>query len=569
MGRNWIFIAILLSLVFVLGCSKREDKPVAKIGDHIITIGDLEKTYLSISKSARPNLTTPEEKQRFLRDVVNKEILRMEAEKRGLDETPEAIQAYQSAMRSAAWQAYYEDNIRSKVKLTDEQLKNLYERQKYNLRISWILLRSKALADEVASRIAKGESFEDLAREYSLDPSRDAGGDYGIKPLGVMPEQVQQKIYSMNVGEVAGPLPYDDFWVFIKLNSKEEAQVQSFEEMRKGLESLARMCQENSIQRKLAAKLRQTYEVTVNDEVVELFVRKLEQLRSSGTYDPSALPDFSDEEKARVLARFKGGEWNLGTLIEKLAGQTGASYFPRRIDVETVKSVVTDLVTAEIWSLDLSSKGYEKREDVKRIADKAREEAAVTQLHDEIVKDVTVSEESLRDFYEKSKEQFKTDLTFRLGIIVVDTEEDAKMAFNELKAGKDFGKVAMERSKERISAEKQGELPRALSARDLEPFPDVQQLVMKMKVGEYSEPIPVPQGFGPEGYMILKLIDRMEPRILTYDEIKNRLRMRVTIMEQDRAFEEWMKRTLDEYKAELYPAALDEIDFSKLKEKKL
>ncbi|MGQ9603364.1 MAG: peptidyl-prolyl cis-trans isomerase [bacterium] len=568
MRRNYTFVVILFSFALVLGCSKYESKPVAKIGDHVITIGDLEKAYLAISKSARPKLTTFEEKHRFLKDVVNKEILRMEAEKRGLNEIPEAIQAYQSALRSRAWQAYYEDNVRSKVNLTAKYLKDLYERQKYNLRISWILLRSKPLADEVASRLANGESFEDLAKIYSLDASRDYGGDYGLRPVGIMPESVQQKIYSMNVGQIAGPIPYDDFWVFIRLDSKVPAEVRSFEDVRSGLESLARMSQENSIQKKLAAKMKEAYEVAIGEEVIQLFVRKLEQLRGPGEYDPAALPDFSDEEKGRVLARFRGGELRLGTFVEKLAGQAGASIFPRRIDAETVKSVVTDLVTSEIWSLDLTAKGYDRREDVKKFADRAREELAVTQLHDEIVKNVSVSEDTLKDFYEKTKEQYKTDMSFQFAIIVVDTEDDARMAINELKGGKDFSTVAMKMSNERISADRGGLIPRYYTERDLEPYPDVLQLVKTLNVGEYSDILRVPQGFGPEGYMILKLVDRKEPRILTYDEIKNMLRTRVTLAEQDRVFGEWMVNILKEYETVLYPDVLDEIDFSRLKEKK-
>lgn len=568
MRRIYIALAILALFFQAFGCSKRESKPVARIGDHVVTIGDLEKTYLSISKSARPKLETPEEKQRFLRDVVHKEVLRMEAEKRGLDKTPEAIQAYQSAIRSAAWQAYYQDKIRAQAKVTEKYLKDLYQRQNHNLRISWILLRSKPLADEVASRIANGEAFETLAKLYSLDPSRDFGGDYGARPLGIMPDQVQQKIYSMNVGEIAGPIPYDDFWVFIRLDSKEPVELASFEEVRKGLESLAQMSLENSIQRKVAAKLRDSYALTINDDVIDLFVRKLQNLRGSGTYDPSALPDFSDEERDRILARFKGGEWKLGTFVDRLAGQAGASIFPERFDVETVKSVVTDLVTSEIWSLALGAEGYEKRDDVRKAAEKAREEVAVTMLHDEIVKNVTVSEDTLKDFYERNKEQFKTEPTLQLAIIVVETEEEARQAFNELQAGKDFWVVAKERSKERVSAERGGMLPRQLTLRELEHYPDVHQLVANLKVGQYTEPIRVPTGFAPEGYMILKLVERTEPRILTYEEMKQMLRARITVLEQDRVFGEWLTNLIDQYKVEFYPQVLDQIDFSKLREKK-
>ena len=567
MNAKYLLLLFLVSLALIVACEKSEQKVVARIGDDVLTVGYIKEQYLAISPGSRPDLRTVEEKEQFVKDVVSKEILKREAIKRGLDRSPEAIQAFQNALRMEAWQAYYNDKVRSRIKITEDDLKDLYAKQRYRYHLGWIFLRSKAMADEVAAKIKQGEAFEDLARVYSLDPSRDRNGDLGMRPLGLMPADVEEKIMAMGPGEVIGPLPYDTYYILVKLYSKEPVEQQDFEVVKTQLESLERMRRENSLHRQLAAKVREKYHLTFNDDVVDFVVSKFKTFYQKPGVQPGEIPEFSDEELSRKLATYDGGEWQVRTYVDRLKAQPGLVISGQALDAETLKSLVGDLITGELWSLEIRNEGYENRPEVRKAAERAQEEVIVTSLHDEIVKDVTVDDAKIAEFYEQNKEQLVTESGARLAVIIVATEEEAQQIYNELKKGGDFAELARAKSADKVSAERGDELLNPLYKRQLEQFPELEEVINSLDEDAYSKPMAVPPGFGPEGYMIVKVLEKIPARQMSLDEVKTMLHDRVLQLEQDRAFGEWLKERMTEYNVEIYPDVAGSVDFASLKER--
>jgi peptidyl-prolyl cis-trans isomerase SurA len=60
---------------------------------------------------------------------------------------------------------------------------------------------------EASERLASGESFEDLAREYSDDASGATGGNLGRFGRGVMVPEFEDAVFAMEEGEVSGIIP--------------------------------------------------------------------------------------------------------------------------------------------------------------------------------------------------------------------------------------------------------------------------------------------------------------------------------------------------------------------------
>jgi peptidyl-prolyl cis-trans isomerase SurA len=59
----------------------------------------------------------------------------------------------------------------------------------------------------VRERLAAGESFEDLAREYSEDASAQFGGDLGTFGRGVLVPEFEEAAFALEPGEVSGIVP--------------------------------------------------------------------------------------------------------------------------------------------------------------------------------------------------------------------------------------------------------------------------------------------------------------------------------------------------------------------------
>ncbi len=70
-------------------------------------------------------------------------------------------------------------------------------------RASHILVKDKALAQELLSRLKKGGNFEALAREYSTCPSKSSGGDLGWFGPGKMVAPFESACSRLGVGSLS------------------------------------------------------------------------------------------------------------------------------------------------------------------------------------------------------------------------------------------------------------------------------------------------------------------------------------------------------------------------------
>ena len=135
------------------------------------------------------------------------------------------------------------------LELSEEELRQRYEAasQRYltpeSRRASHILIevgderdqdQARALARQLYERALDGESFDELAREYSDDlGSADEGGDLGWIEAGDMVEAFENALFDLTVsGELAEPVRSQFGWHVIRLEEIRPPEGMSFEEAR-------------------------------------------------------------------------------------------------------------------------------------------------------------------------------------------------------------------------------------------------------------------------------------------------------------------------------------------------
>jgi parvulin-like peptidyl-prolyl isomerase len=98
-----------------------------------------------------------------------------------------------------------------------------------------ILLTTRERAEEVLARLEGGEDFAFLAREYSADvSSRERGGDMSFFPRGVMPPQLEDAAFSLQVGQTSGIVESQFGFHIVQVLEKEEREIipEIYEELR-------------------------------------------------------------------------------------------------------------------------------------------------------------------------------------------------------------------------------------------------------------------------------------------------------------------------------------------------
>lgn len=91
--------------------------------------------------------------------------------------------------------------------------------------------RAQAFADEVAG----GADFAALAREHSDDPSKEAGGELGLRPVASLPTNVRDKLADIEPGAVTAPIIGDADVRIYQLVSREPARVDTFDQVKRSV----------------------------------------------------------------------------------------------------------------------------------------------------------------------------------------------------------------------------------------------------------------------------------------------------------------------------------------------
>ncbi|MCC3373410.1 peptidylprolyl isomerase [Cohnella sp. REN36] len=125
-------------------------------------------------------------------------------------------------------------------------------------------------------------------------------------------------------------------------------------------------------------------------------------------------------------------------------------------------------------------------------------------------------EDDLKAYYEKNKENFGTPEEVKASHILLETKEEAEAVLKQLKSGGDFAKLAQEKSIDPGSKDNGGDLGFFPKGRMNEPF---ETAAFNLKKGEMSGVVE-----SPNGYHIIKLTDRKEAAIPSYEEVKNEVK---------------------------------------------
>lgn len=161
------------------------------------------------------------------------------------------------------------DEVARSVSITEQQLQEFYEfnsdryLQDEQRRARHILILfdndeagAEIVANEMLTRVRAGESFEELARQYSKDGGTAAqGGDLGTLTRTQMPDELGDEIFSMSTGDIAGPLKSDFGFHIVRLDEILERGPMPLEQIRASLLTELQDQEANGLYRDLERKL--------------------------------------------------------------------------------------------------------------------------------------------------------------------------------------------------------------------------------------------------------------------------------------------------------------------------
>jgi peptidyl-prolyl cis-trans isomerase SurA len=204
--KIFIPFALLIGLTFCSCAPEHSNIVLSKFDDQNVTMGEFEKAYLKNSNdSTVAQEDSIAELKNFLNVYTQFRMKLADAKSKGFEHDPELNKEMND----------YKDKIGITLFLNDKivtpGIKKLYNRRKYELRVSHIMFRTdsadaekvKALANAVLDSIKHGASFEEMAKKHSEDMySKMRGGDINYVTAGELPSGFEDAMYSDSVGQV-------------------------------------------------------------------------------------------------------------------------------------------------------------------------------------------------------------------------------------------------------------------------------------------------------------------------------------------------------------------------------
>jgi peptidyl-prolyl cis-trans isomerase C len=272
MKRGLFALALLASALVPHGCgwfASDSSDPVAKVAGEKLTTSELDQML----KNGAFEEKSVEARRRAVTRWVNRELLYQEALRKRVDRDPDVRLQIETARRDILVSALVDRLQDDGVSLSDEEIRRYYEENKSVFKRSeamvharQIILESASEARRIAAEVARRpDSFEQLARTRSSDPSSADGGDVGFVTLrtAYSPE-VWQVLQRLSDNEISRPIAIDAGSVILQaVEHRPAGSVKSLDEVRSEVVNRVRAAKRATLMAALAESLKLKEDVEI------------------------------------------------------------------------------------------------------------------------------------------------------------------------------------------------------------------------------------------------------------------------------------------------------------------
>ncbi len=210
---------------------------LASVNGKAITAADVD-AYLAGMGQRGQSYDNPKGRAMILEQLINKSLLVLDATRNLYERDPE-FKAQLQRVKEELLANYAVEKAVSSVRVTDAEIEKYFEENKdkfvadATVNASHILVDSEEKANDIMAKIKAGEiSFEDAAKQFSSCPSGKEGGLLGDFGRGQMVPEFDEACFSMEEGELRGPVKTQFGYHIIRLNSKNAPKELTLAEVR-------------------------------------------------------------------------------------------------------------------------------------------------------------------------------------------------------------------------------------------------------------------------------------------------------------------------------------------------
>jgi len=549
-----LLILTAISLGLLSGCGSSEVKTLADVGGYEIQTDEFQDYY----KNFRFPYATPQDefdkKMELLDSLITKRLLIQAAYEKGIDQLEEISRVVLANKDRFLLDILYLRKILDKATVTEAEMKDYHNHLQHKVRASHILVKDLDTANALSERIMNGESFDQLAYEYSIDPSAKRNrGDLGYFTWGSMVDEFQEAAFSMEPGEMSPPVKTQFGFHIIKVVDKQPNELFSdYETMKPSIEGQLKMRKMNQLTVAFLDEVKEKVNIQIETSTCEYIMHKRENLYPPQILENLPKNDFDLEqldrsERELILATWNGGQI---TLIEYLNSikQYPHNSRPNFDNYDSLTTFVFIIKSSDILTMEANGMGLENDSEYKRKIKLFKEyNMASVMLDDSLPKPVPPEEKEIRKYYDDHPEEFTTQAKINVYEILLSDELLARKLAKEIKSLNKFKEKATELTERAGKRGTNGDL--GVIERDW--FPEVFDLARKTPVGKIGGPV-VTQG----KYSIFYVTDKQDEEMQNFLDVKANIQAKINYDRKMDIFQNWLEERKKNTKIEIYEDAL-------------
>lgn len=507
MRKLLLLFVLIISAIPQLFPQSSDVIQLAKVGDHIISVDEFDKRYSDFlfSTGIKDNYAA---RQSLLNGMISEILLINYDDNTNILSNNE----YQKEINWVSKQsplAYLKDQeVYAKITATDQELRSAFVRVNEKLAASHLYAQTLEEAEYLYFLVKEGVDWDNLAAQVFSDSTlRDNGGYLGYFIWGDMDPAFEEAAYDLKIGEISKPVKTETGYSIIRLDDRiPNPLITEYEFQNK----------KNAIERALRLKKKSEYEKKYLNSIFDESNFELNQSSFDKILSILNLSDISANESNAIVndntitVKYDSLKYSERFILDQL--KQIPEYHRKKINTkELLKTVIKGIVIQQLLYQEVINKGYDQIPIVKEQTDKSKKQVFLKYKIQNILSDVQVSDSTLKEYYSKNKNSFKSPNKISIQEIIIDSKSKADSIYKLLLEGNDFGKLARENSIRKLSAINDG----IIDYSDISRFGDLKKKFWESEIGKIISPIEI-SGF----YGVFKILGKQEGKQKAFEDVK-------------------------------------------------
>ena len=531
------FVAFL-----VVGCSDPVVQlpvgSVAQIDSTLIDTGYVRMFVDQVAPGLRSSNTGDDARQDYMRSILARHLLEIEARSRGLHEDDVIQTEFRRLWRQRLIEAYRRQILPGEVEISEEEIRTYFVESGLDRRreMAGILVDDEALAQRIRQELAAGADFGQLARAHSIDErSREQDGVLGfIDLLQARRLQVPDAFFrDLPAGRVSEVLPMGRRFQLVRFGSEQPVP---YKELRADIYELIYKQKFGELEKREVQRMERRLDLKMVPQGLALLLEK------GDLYTRLRSEQLSEEEHQVALFAYKGGQITLGDYVEILSRDMRSLSGWGLNDEEEVREVASKLVLTQVMLFEGAKRaGIADRPGQRAWAENTQRRLLIEELRRrEVVEPLSVTRQEARNYYQDHEALFVESDEYILVEVLVDTEEEAHALRQQIDAGMTISALAQEYTQRADAKEEAG----LMHMGDYErlAMPQLYKAVSEAEKERIVGPVQVR-----DGYSLFKVMDRRPGQLKPFDQVERKARALVRAEKKEVRFEDWIDQLMEEY----------------------